>query len=178
MTFANEWVRKRRDDSGKKEQETLQSRSRLSLFRIAASLRWPTQMQVMQGIAVRNKSDEVWKRDRGATVRFLDDRPKKAKGVASAERARERETGNNWLKKASARVFRSLNVTRTALPRSSDSRSRALHCKLQSGALCNAPLLLLNRALDRSRHTIKIASPTCQTYLRVSLTDPLSVSVA
>lgn len=100
---ANERIRKRRNDRNKKEQGTLQSRSRLSLFRNAASLRWPTQMHVMQGIAVRNKSDEVWKRDRGATVRFLDDRPKKAKGVGSAERARERETENTTEGKKSKR---------------------------------------------------------------------------
>jgi len=120
-------------------------------------------MHVMQG---RNKSDEVWKRDRGATVRFLDDRPKKAKGAGSAEPARERETENTTEgKKASARVFRSLNVTRTALPRSSDRVRARARAALQSGALCNAPLLLLNRALDRCRRTIKIASPTCQTYV-------------
>lgn len=92
-------------------------------------------------------------------------------------REKERQKTRLRGKKASARVFRSLNVTRTALPRSSDSRARA-RAALQSGALCNAPLLLLNRALDRCRRTIKIASPTCQTYLRVSSTDPLSVSVA
>lgn len=79
-----------------------------------------------------------------SALRFLDDRPKKAKAdrletsaAAARERKRRRQPGEQ--KKASARVFRSLNVTRTALPRSSDSRARA------AAHYATPSLLLLNR---------------------------------
>jgi len=146
------------------------------LFPIAVSFRWPTQMHVVQGIIAWNKSDEVWKRDRGATVRFLDDRPKKAKGVGEEldrnghEREGEIETDEKEKKQAGKsfplverNTHRFATIQRFAL---------ALHCK--AARLCNALLLLLNRALDRCRRTIKIASSTCQRY-RAS--DLLFVSV-
>lgn len=115
----------------------------------------------MQRIAAKNRNATRCENETdGATLRFLDDRPKKAKGgrLRSGDgggggRETERLRWENKKKKSKRKSFPLVerNTHRFAtiqrFPRAS------------ARALCNAPLLLLNRALDRCGRTIKIASP-------------------